>query len=149
MFIRYFARTDETELGRSALAYCGHLVATGIPVRLVPTRAAELQVDAHCRGGGSWGKYRDLLLTPMDGKYINAVCGEPIDWLKFYTPSAHRNVLMLAASSIARAVPRPTLMAAAEKYDAIYALTAELADVVERVTDRRPHIAPNAMAWAQ
>jgi hypothetical protein len=147
VFIRYFARTDESELGRAAVSYCDHLVATGLPVRLVSTKVAELQLDSRGRGGGIWGRYRDLLITPMEGGYINAVCGEPGDWGKLHTPGAHRNVLLLADPNLMASVPQSVLMAAVDQYDAVYALTRRLADVIVRVTGKEPHVAPAGMTW--
>lgn len=152
MFIRYFACTedvDDSELSRAALKYCDHLVATGIPVRLISTRVAELQFDMRKRAGDrrGWGKHRDLLITPMEGAFINAVCGDPLDWGRFHTPSAHRNVLLLADPNLEASVPQPVIMAAVEQYDVVYTLTAELAEVVRRVTGKEPHVAPAGMTW--
>lgn len=147
MFVRFFARTDDSELGRAAATYCDHLVATGLPVRLVSTRVAELQLDARGRGGGIWDRFRGLLVTPMEGDYINAVCGEPTDWGKFHTPGAHRNVLLLADANLAVSVPQPVIMAAVEQYDAVFVLDEQIAEVVGRVTGIVPHIAPAGMAW--
>ena len=148
MFLRYFARTDDSELGRAAASYCELLVATGIPVRLVPTRVAELQLDSRGHGGGAWDRFRSLLITPMVGKYVNLVCGEPWDWGRFHTPGV-RNILLFADPNLEPSVPQPVLMAAVQQFDSAFALTDQLADVVERVTGRRPHVAPAGMDWSR
>lgn len=148
MFLRYFARTDDSELGRTAAAYCDLLVKTGLPVRLVSTRVAELQVDSRGRGGGVWDRYRSLLITPMVGAYANVVCGEPWDWARFHTPGIS-NALLFADQNLEPAVPQTVLMAAVEQFDKTFALTDQLADVVERVTGRRPQVAPAGMDWSR
>lgn len=141
MFLRYFARTDETEVGRDAAAYCDTLVKTGIPVRLVSARVAELQVDRRGRSSSCWDKHRDLLVTPMDDAFVNVVCGMPDDWVRFHTPGA-RNVLLLVDANTDPAVPQTILTDAVERYDLVYVPSAELADVVERVTGKRPSVVP-------
>lgn len=148
MFLRYFARTDESELGRAAAQYCELLVATGIPVRLVPTRVAELQLDTRGRGGGAWDRFRNLLITPMVGKYVNLVCSEPWDWDRFHTPGV-RNILLFADPNLEPSVPQQVLLAAVQQFDSAFALTDQLADVVERVTGRRPQVAPAGMDWSR
>ena len=139
MFIRYFARTDETDLGRVAAAYCEALVASGIPVRLVSTRVAELQLDRRGRSSSLWDKHRDLLLTPMKGAYANVVCGEPADWTRFHTTGI-RNILLLAESNLEPEVTQLALMDAVERFDLVLAPTGAIATVVERVTGLRPPV---------
>lgn len=141
MFIRYFARTDETEVGRDAASYCDALVKTGIPVRLVSTRVAELQVDQRGRSRSVWDRHRQLLITPMDDAFVNVVCGLPEDWRKFHTPGA-RNMLLLVDANLAEEVPQVVLIEAVELYERVYVPTSELADVTERVTGKRPTVVP-------
>jgi len=150
VFIRYFACTDnvdESELSRAALVYCDQLVATGMPVRLVSTRVAELQFDMRKRAGDrrGWGRHRNLLVTPMEGACINVVCGEPLDWSRFHTPGAHRNVLLLANPNLAESIPQSVIMAAVAQYSETYVPDGELADVVFRVTNHRPFVASSDM----
>jgi hypothetical protein len=137
VFIRYFARTDETPLGGQAAAYCDVLVATGIPVRLVSSRVAELQTDARGRSSSIWSSHRQLLITPMDGRYINAICGELADWDRFHTPGV-RNVLLVAKENVRPQNSQPALMAAMEKFDEVYTASIDVSEIVERVTGRSP-----------
>jgi len=141
VFIRYFARTDESELGRAAAAYCDALVATGVPVRLVSTRVAELQVDRRGRSSSIWDRHRELLITPMDARFANVVCGEPADWLRFHTPSV-RNALLFTEQNLAPEISQPELMSAVALYGLAYVPSSELANIVERVTAYRPIVVP-------
>jgi hypothetical protein len=141
VFIRYFARTDDTDLGRVAAEYCDALVGTGIPVRLVSTRVAELQLDARGHYKGAWHRHRQLLITPMDGGFVNVVCGEPRDWTRFHTPSAI-NVLLLTEQNLAASgASQPELIEAVTLFRVIYAPTNELAEVAYRVTGFDPLVA--------
>jgi hypothetical protein len=144
VFIRYFARTDDSDLGRDAAAYCDALVATGTPVRLVPTRAAELQLDTRGRSSSIWSRHRDLLVTPMDGRYVNYVCGELADWGRFHTADVI-NALLIADENLEPKNSQLELIDAVAKYDVVYAPSTELADVVERVTGLRPIVVPIGM----
>lgn len=146
MYIRYFARTDESETGRTAAAYCDDLVATGIPVRLVPTMVAELQVDEAGRSSSIWDRHRNLLVTPMVGDYVNVVCGDLVDWERFHTANV-RNVLLLTVASLQPRDPQPDLLRAIARYDAVYAPSDELADAAERATGRRPTV--GSPQWLQ
>jgi hypothetical protein len=142
VFIRYFARTDGTDLGRAAAAFCDALVATGIPVRLVSTRVAELQLDRHGRSDSAWDRHRGLLITPMDGsKYANVVCGEPNDWTRFHTPSSVANAVLFTKQNLASA-SESELIGAVALYGLAYVPSSELANVVERVTAYRPIVVP-------
>jgi hypothetical protein len=139
VFIRFFACMDDTSLGMCAKAYCDEMVDIGAPVRLVPTRAAELQLDRGGRCKSAWDGHRRLLLTPMVGGYANFVCGTPDDWERFHTHGV-RNVLLLAPENLDPSIDQPTLMAAFRKYDAVYAPDDLTADVAERVTGSRPTV---------
>lgn len=141
MFIRYFARTDDSDLGRAAAAYCDALVATGVPVRLVSTRVAELQLDRRGRSSSIWDRHRDLLITPMDARFVNVVCGEPADWERFHTPSV-TNAILFAEQNLAPEVPQTELMRAVALYGLAYVASSELANIVERVTCYRPIVVP-------
>lgn len=140
MFIRYFARTDESAAGRAAVAFCDVLVATGIPVRLVSTRVAELQLDFQGRSKSIWDRHRQLLITLMNGKFVNVVCGDPNDWVKFHTPGA-TNVLLLTRENLAPAgATQPELLEAVRLYD-VFVSDDTVADIAERVTGHRPRLA--------
>jgi hypothetical protein len=141
VFIRYFARTDETPLGRAAEAYCDALVATGAPVRLVPTRVAELQLDRRGRSSSVWDRHRDLLITPMTGIYANVVCGEPADWGRFHTPSVI-NALLITEQNLEHATAQIELLGAVALYGLAYVSSSELANTVERMTGYRPIVVP-------
>lgn len=137
VFLRYFARTDESDLGRAAATYCDALVDTGMPVRLVSTRAAELQLDGRGRSHSIWDRHRTLLTTPMDGAYVNIVCGELADWDRFYTIGVI-NALLITEQNMEPKNAQPQLIDAIGRYDLIYAPSSGLATIVERVTGLRP-----------
>lgn len=142
MSIRYFARTDNTPIGRAAALFCDALVATGKPVRLLSTYVAELQVDAQGRSGSVWAKHRQLLITPMEGLYVNAVCGDVSDWSKFYT-SGVTNALLVARPNLDTFATAPAAVkAAAERYELVYASSAEVATEFEAHTALRPIVVP-------
>lgn len=144
MFIRYFARTDESDVGRAAADYCDALVATGIPVRLVSTKLAELQLDGRGRTSSIWDRHRGLLTTPMAGDYANVVCGDPADWMRFYTGGV-KNVLLFCEHNLKRATPE--LAAAASRYT-ICVPNEELATALEPFIARRPDVVPLGTAGA-
>jgi hypothetical protein len=140
VFIRYFARTDDSDLGRAAAAYCDALVATGAPVRLVSTRLLNLQPDRAGRVS-LWDRHRSLLITPMDGDYANVVCGEPSDWPRLHTANV-TNALLLTEQNLVPEVSQSTLVDAIALYGLAYVSSSELANVVERVTAYRPIVVP-------
>ena len=137
MFIRYFARVDESDLGRAAAVYCDALVATGIPVRLISTCLAQLQIDARGRCSSVWDRHRNLLATPLDSEYVNVVCSDAQDWVRFRTIDV-MNVLLVAEPNLIGAVPQLDLIEAVGKYEAICATSSALADAIERITGKRP-----------
>jgi hypothetical protein len=141
VFIRYFARTDESDLGQAAAVFCDLLVATGSPVRLVSTRVAELQLDRRGRSSSVWDRHRALLTTPMDGPYCNVVCSESADWARFHTPRV-TNAILFTEQNLLPEVPQPVLDEAIATYGLAYVQTSELANVVERVTGYRPIVVP-------
>jgi hypothetical protein len=147
VFIRYFARTDDSDLGRAAAAYCDALVATGAPVRVVSARVAELQLDKRGRSSSAWDRHRDLLITPMNGDYVNVVCGEPADWARFHTANV-TNALLLTEQNLdpVKDPLGPTLdlvlVGAIALYGLAYAPSSELANAVERITAYRPIVVP-------
>jgi len=140
VFIRYFARTDDSDLGRSAAAYCDALVATGAPVRVVSTRVAELQLDKRGRSSSVWDRHRDLLITPMDGSYANVVCGDAADWARFHTANV-TNALLLTSQN-AEAASEAELVGAVALFGLAYVPSSELANAVERITAYRPIVVP-------
>lgn len=137
MFIRYFAHVDDSSIGKVGAEYCDALVATGIPVRLVSICLAQLQHDRRGRCSSAWDRHRALLATPMDGDFVNVVCGELADWNRLYT-SSRTNVLFVADQNFDPRNSQSGIVEAMAKYDSIFASSAELATVVERVTCRRP-----------
>jgi hypothetical protein len=140
VFIRYFARTDDSDLGRSAAAYCDALVATGAPVRVVSTRVAELQLDKRGRSSSAWDRHRDLLITPMIGNYANVICGEPADWVRFHTAGV-TNALLLTSQN-AESASEAELVDAVALFGLAYVPSSELANAVERITAYRPIVVP-------
>jgi len=139
VYIRYFARTDDSDLGRAAAAYCDALVATGHAVRLVSTRVAELQVDRRGHSSSIWDRHRSLLITPMNGGFANVVCSEPGDWARFHTPSVI-NALLFTEQNLT--APRAVIEEAVELYGLAYAPSSELAGAVEAMTAYRPIVVP-------
>jgi len=144
VFIRYLARTDETSLGRAAAAYCDALVATGVPVRLVGLSLTQVQVDGRGRCASLWDRHRALLTSPMDDEYINVVCGNVEDWNRCHTTGVV-NALLIADENFefwSANNPQPALIDVVEKYDMTFATSSAMANVVERVTARRPIVVP-------
>lgn len=70
-FIRYFADTSDTPLGKAALEYCKSLC------RIAPVRVVSLSGGLY----GPWSPYAELAWTPMEGVYVNAVCCHPSRWV--------------------------------------------------------------------
>jgi hypothetical protein len=93
-YIRLFAHTDETKLGILGADFCDALVSTGIAVRLVPARIAELQPDRRGNVSTIWDRHRSLLITPMKGELVNMVCGTFEEWGRFYTTGVQNYVLV-------------------------------------------------------
>jgi hypothetical protein len=137
VFIRYFARTDDSPVGVIGAAYCDALIDTGVPVRLVSARVAELQVDVRGRSLSAWDRHRALLATPMTAKYVNVICGEIIDWQRFYTNGV-TNALLIAEPNLEPRNSQDDITEAVLKHELVFAHSTPLADAVERVTGRRP-----------
>ena len=121
--------------------YCDALVATGVPVRLVSTRVAQLQLDGRGRSHSQWIRHRDLLATSMVGDYVNVVCSEVADWPRYAT-SGVSNALLVTEVNLEPRNNQSDLVDAVKSYDLIYAPSVELAQVLERVTGRRSIIVP-------
>jgi hypothetical protein len=68
--IRYLAATDDTPTGALALEYLKALL------RIAPVRVGSMS------GGlsGKWEVYTQLLVTPMQGDFVNVVCCDPARW---------------------------------------------------------------------
>lgn len=69
-WIRYFACTDDSPVGRVALMYLKALC------RIAPVRLCPLEVPM----GKRWDPYASLALTPMNGPYVNVVCAARSQW---------------------------------------------------------------------
>lgn len=69
-WIRYFACTDDSPVGRVALMYLKALC------RISRVRLCPLEVPI----GARWEPYARLALTPMSGPYINVVCAARSQW---------------------------------------------------------------------
>jgi hypothetical protein len=69
-YVRYFAATDSTPIGHVALDYLKSLL------RVAPVRVASLS------GGmtGPWEHYAALMVTQMNGPFVNVVCCDPSRW---------------------------------------------------------------------
>jgi len=71
-YIRLWACTDDSALGRIALEYCRSLMFAA-PVRVIST-SGSFQ--------GEWALYSDLATTPMFGPMVsNVVCCDPARWI--------------------------------------------------------------------
>lgn len=146
MFIRYFARTDDSPIGIAAKAYCDALVGIGIPVRLVSTRVAELQTGG--RSSSAWDVHRGLLTTSMKGAYVNVVCGDVADWPHFYTDGVTNALLVVDQNLEQPQAAAPDLsvymhrVACLAWYEVVYANTKLLAGLVERVSGIAPTVVP-------
>lgn len=85
--IRYFASVDDSVIyGKIALAYCDAMARMGIPMRVLASQVANLQLTSSGKETSRWGRHRDLFLTPMQQPYVNVVCCEPMLWERFWTP---------------------------------------------------------------
>jgi hypothetical protein len=69
-WIRYFACTDDSPVGRVALSYLKALC------RVARVRLCPLEVPI----GPRWEPYAKLALTPMHGPYVNVVCAARSQW---------------------------------------------------------------------
>lgn len=128
MFLRYFACTDESPLGYTAAKYCDALVDTGLPVRLVPTRVAELQQGPQ-ESPSLWERHRGLLVTPMDGKFINLVCAEVADWARCYTLGV-TNALLLSAFNFGDSMSSELIV----KYEFVYSPSRFVCGLTDKLT---------------
>lgn len=70
-FIRYFATTDDSVIGRVALEYCKSLLRIA-PVRVI-SKSGGLE--------GPWRKFEQLIMTPMAGACVSCVCTPPAQWI--------------------------------------------------------------------
>jgi hypothetical protein len=72
-YIRYFAETSDTPLGRAALGFCKSLLrVAAVKLVSIPGGLSALQ--------GEWQQFDELLLTPTEGSYVNVVCTHPSRW---------------------------------------------------------------------
>lgn len=70
-FIRYFATTNDSPIGRVAQSYLVSLLRIA-PVRVV-SKSGQLE--------GSWQRFIELILTPMQGSCVSCVCTPPAAWI--------------------------------------------------------------------
>ncbi len=70
-FIRYFATTNDTPVGKAALAYLSSLLRIA-PVRVV-SKSGQLE--------GQWRRFEQLIMTPMAGTCVSCVCTPPSQWI--------------------------------------------------------------------
>lgn len=70
--IRYFAVTDESEIGALAFEYLRGLL------RCAPVRVISLSMGCH---GHRWEAAESLLITPLAPVYVNVVCAQPSQWV--------------------------------------------------------------------
>lgn len=132
-FLRYFAAThvpEKGELGEACLAWVPFLCALDLPVRLVATHhVSDIMAYGAGRGAASpWATHADLLLTEMDGPYVNLVCSLPEDWKRLRTigHGCRTNVLLAAQTA---PVERPRLIDAALEYELLIVPTVADAEI--------------------
>lgn len=70
-YIRYLAATDPSPFGLVALEYLKGLLRIG------RVRLASMTGGLH---EAPWISYAQLLVTPMEGDYVNVVCCDPSRW---------------------------------------------------------------------
>lgn len=138
---------DESELGKIAEAYCGALVETGLPVRLISTVLAEIQYDGRGRSDSVWDRRRALLITPTpDGlDFVNVVCSDPVNWMNMRTDGV-RNFLLLGDIGVPLQVSTFASLSTAMHgaYDKVFAPTDTVAEAVAQLTGKRPERLPPA-----
>lgn len=95
--VRFFCPTYGGAQSELAAAYADMLVAAGVHVRVVGTRAFSASAP-------EWVQRRDLLLAPLSAHTettLNLVMGAPVDWQRLWTKGM-RNVLIATALPPAR-----------------------------------------------
>lgn len=70
-FIRYFATTDDSAIGKVALGYLTSLLRIA-PVRVV-SKSGQLE--------GAWRRFEQLITTPMIGTCVSCVCTPAAQWV--------------------------------------------------------------------
>lgn len=145
MFIRYFALVDGSDLSSVAASYCSELVDTGVAVRLVSTRLADLREDddrslttrENAGTANLWRQHSGLLSTPMTGGFMNVVCGHTDDWARYWT-SGVTNILLVTPQNVRGDAPQPSVITAVSKYDLVFARDNETAAAFAARFDRMP-----------
>lgn len=89
--VRYWCSIDDTPLGKTSLAYADTFAGMGFPVRLIATQMGALAQQT--MPGKPWERHRGAFLTPVNGTFVNVVCGRPDDWKRLYTVGV-KNVLI-------------------------------------------------------
>ena len=90
-FIRYFAVTNDSPIGKAAQSYLVSLLRIA-PVRLLSRSGGFLE--------GSWRRFEGLIMTPMQGKCVSCVCTSPASWIEeLAVPMPKVNATMDAVAS--------------------------------------------------
>lgn len=99
MWIRYFAATDDSDVGGTALAFLKCLCRCAA-VRLVSTSQGMSR---------AWSHFAALTMTPMHGRFVNVVCTTPDRWTWTQTIAAPtRDLSANAMCSAEQSTPTPT-----------------------------------------
>lgn len=126
MLLRYFAQTDESEVGIFALTWAhaldqfnvGELPMRGFavktPLRIAATEVANIQQDRRGHNPSSWTLLQHRFATELEDDYVNILCSRANDWAKFFT-ARKRNVLIAAPHQVIT----PNMAAAALLYQVV------------------------------
>lgn len=107
-FIRYFATTNDTITGRTAL-HCLIALLRIAPVRVI-SKSGQLE--------GSWRRFEQLLLTPMTGTYVSCVCTPPAQWI--WEASVPMPASDVGAQGAAKALSAPAIGGIAKGTQELY-----------------------------
>jgi hypothetical protein len=141
LYVRYYAATDASAIGRAALEYLKSLL------RIAPVRVLSITGGAP---SGPWEGFSSVLATPIGPTFVNVVCCDPSRWawtqkveipnvqdgkvvstekaerhVELYTQGC-RNVLLVASSA-----HHADQVRAAARYEAIVASEHQIAARLE------------------
>lgn len=107
VYLRYFATTDDSPVGRMALEYLRSLLRIG-PVRVL-TMSGGLQ--------GAWSGYAQLLATPISIPYVNIVGCVPERWIWTQRITMHpQDMSPMSGTPASRARPKEITTSKVELY---------------------------------
>jgi len=139
VFLRYFCRVnDPGPFGTLSLAYYEALRATTIPIRVLATNLASLNVSE-----SRWAP--EDLVRPVPKEYLNVVCGDNGELLRLHTIGTP-NVAITASWN---GIPTELELASLRLYDAVICPTPEeTAIYLELGVDLAVHVEAEASILA-